>query len=176
MGNNQIVDFSIEELKLASLFIKENIVIDNSKRKTANTSKHSRITIANYFIQNARSCNDLGLKMTSYCSALETLFSNDSTELSHKLAERVAHFLSTNKAERIVIFKFIKKAYDIRSKIVHGATIKDNHIDGLESLLIEMDNTCRKIINYAFSKSDKENVFGWSNEKHEEYFLDLIMT
>jgi len=175
-GNSKLVSFSVAELKQASEFLKESIVIESDKLKSANSYKYGRITISNYFIQHARSCSDLGLKMTSYCSSLETLFSNDNTELSHKLAERVAHFLSVDKIKRINLFKLMKKAYEVRSKVVHGGTFKPEKIKEIETLIIEVDKICRQIMIYAFTRPDPDNIFNWSNENHEAYFLDLIMT
>jgi len=175
-GLRKQIIFTIEELAEASIFLQKNIIIETKKAKVASSNKYNRITIANYFIQHARSCNDLGLKMTSYCSALETLFSNDSTELSHKLSERIAHFLSQDKKDRIELFKIIKKCYDFRSKVIHGDTLKSGKVDELDQLIVEVDKVCRDIMKFSFEKPFEENVFVWSKEKHEEYFLELIMS
>ncbi len=175
LGERAMVEFSVGELKEACALLKNNITIEENKSKTGNASQYSRVAIACYFIQHARSSADLGLKMTSYCSALETLFSNDSTELSHKLAERVAHFLSKDKGERIALFRMIKKAYEVRSKVVHGSTFKDGKIKEIESLIVEVDSVCRKISLFTLNTPEVNNPFEWTNERHEEYFLDIIM-
>ena len=54
---------------------------------------------------------------------LENLFlRNTFQELSYKLSMRMAYVLGGNdKEKREEIFNFIKKSYDIRSKIVHGS-------------------------------------------------------
>lgn len=175
-GNRELITFSTEEIKNATNTLQENIIIEKQSHKIGNLNGFGRVGIAIYFIQHARSCSDLGLKMTSYCSSLETLFSNDNTELSHKLAERVAHFLSQKKEKRIDIFKQMKKAYDFRSKVIHGTIFKSEQEKEIECLIIEIDSICREIIKYAIEKNDMENVFIWPNEKHEKYFLELIMS
>lgn len=175
-GLREQVVFTAKELVEASTFLKMNVIIRTQKAKVANSNQYNRITIANYFLQHARSCNDLGLKMTSYCSALETLFSNDSTELSHKLSERIAHFLQQDKMDRIELFRNIKKCYEFRSKVIHGDTLKSGKVEELDSLIVKVDNVCRDIMKFSFEKPIEENVFNWTKEKHEEYFLELIMT
>lgn len=58
---------------------------------------------------------------------LENLFlRNTYQELSYKLSMRMAYVLGgNNKEKREEIFNFIKKSYDIRSKMVHGGEIKE---------------------------------------------------
>lgn len=174
-GESTQTHFSSQELRNAVTLLQNNIQIETKRVQSANTQKHSRITIANYYIQHARSCSDLGLKITSYCSTLECLFSNDSTELSHKLSERVALFLSDSKEERIKTYRILKQAYTFRSKVVHGDKFKEDKIGELCNVIKEVDTICRKVINYAFSTKEN-NIFEYTQEKHEEYFLDLLMT
>ena len=58
---------------------------------------------------------------------LENLFlRNINQELKYKLSMRMAYVLGGNdRTKRKDIFTFIKKSYDIRSKIVHGSKIPD---------------------------------------------------
>jgi hypothetical protein len=52
---------------------------------------------------------------------LEALLSDSSkSELTHKLALRVAYLLGTSFDDRKRFFKIVKKAYEIRSKLTHG--------------------------------------------------------
>jgi len=53
--------------------------------------------------------------------ALESLYLRDDKELSYKLALRGAFLLGSGQKERKKIFGFLKKAYGIRGKIVHGS-------------------------------------------------------
>ena len=70
--------------------------------------------------------NDIDLystdKLIDYMIAFESLYLKDNKELSYKLSIRVACFLGKDKNEKEQIFKEIKKAYNIRSKMVHGRT------------------------------------------------------
>lgn len=54
--------------------------------------------------------------------SLEALFSpSDQHELSHRVAEHVAFFMGDSAKEVDKIYKLVKKAYGIRSKVAHGA-------------------------------------------------------
>ena len=52
--------------------------------------------------------------------AFESLFLRESQEVTYKLALRTAFLLGKIKSKRIEIFKNMKKAYNYRSRIVHG--------------------------------------------------------
>jgi len=52
--------------------------------------------------------------------ALESLYLNDPQELSYKLAMRTAYSLGNTREARNEIFNNMKKAYNYRSKIIHG--------------------------------------------------------
>jgi hypothetical protein len=51
---------------------------------------------------------------------LEALYLADTQELAYKMAMRAAHLLGSTDEQHQSIFAAIKKAYDIRSKLVHG--------------------------------------------------------
>ncbi len=53
--------------------------------------------------------------------------SASSAELSHQLAERAAFLLKSLGALRA--FKATKKAYSVRSKIVHGDTLSNKQLE-----------------------------------------------
>lgn len=52
--------------------------------------------------------------------AFESLYLGNEQELTYKLASRVAFLLRKRKDHKILIFNNIKKAYEYRSRIVHG--------------------------------------------------------
>jgi hypothetical protein len=86
-------------------------------------------------------------------TTLEALLGAD-TEISFKLAFRVAGLLAENDAERGILFKLIKDFYDTRSKLVHGAQLKEKHrrhlgkVDELRSLVRQL---LRVFVAYAIS-------------------------
>lgn len=127
------------------------------------------------FVVAARRAQDLAFKIANYCSAFETLFTTDATELAHKLSERVAFFLGERAEDRRKVFTLVKSAYNIRSKLVHGDTLKQNQIDTLPALCTECDNALRKILWEIFHSDELKKIFDAHNDAIEEYFAALIL-
>jgi hypothetical protein len=65
---------------------------DSTAYHSFTDKSYSRISRATRFIGSARLDRHPAIKVAHYCSALESLFSTDSSELTHKLSERVALF------------------------------------------------------------------------------------
>ena len=130
----------------------------------------SRLTRALYFLSSARSDFDPGMKLVQYFTVLETLFSTDSSELSHKLSQRIALFLGNTSEEKIRIFTRVKKLYGYRSKVVHGDVIKGGS-DDIFKLAIEADEINRRIFNKIYSSPEIFNLFQDKKEALEDYFL-----
>ncbi|MCK4733956.1 MAG: hypothetical protein KAT65_15990, partial [Methanophagales archaeon] len=65
-------------------------------------------------------------KLIDYMIAFEGLFSKEKAELSYRLSLRVAAFLGENPDEKGKIFTLMRKAYDLRSDIVHGSSYSKN--------------------------------------------------
>jgi hypothetical protein len=169
-------EFNLDELSQAAVYLTNNIYADlHNRSKVGNTSSNNRLTIATNFIQHARASSDMGIKMTSYCAFLETLFVNDNTELSHKLSERVSRYLEKDLEKRKQIFRLIKKSYEMRSKVIHGAALKENKTKELEELIKQVDNLCRKIMVSVILSDEGENIFEKSQEEIEHFFLELIL-
>ncbi|MDF1537677.1 MAG: HEPN domain-containing protein [Candidatus Thorarchaeota archaeon] len=59
-------------------------------------------------------------KLIDFMIALESLLLHETNELSYRLSLRTAVFIGSDSQERDAIFKQVKLAYEIRSKIVHG--------------------------------------------------------
>jgi hypothetical protein len=59
-------------------------------------------------------------------TALEAVLGSG-VEIAFKLSFRTAGILAANDAQRVAIFDEMKEYYDLRSKLVHGASLKDKH-------------------------------------------------
>lgn len=95
---------------------------------------------------------------------LENLFlKKTSQELSYKLSMRMAYILGKDKEDRINIYCFIKDAYNLRSKIVHGE--KSNKLDNQKFL--ELREFSRKSIIYFL-----ENKDNWDGKKIDRLILE----
>lgn len=103
---------------------------------------------------------------------VETIFGPDRDELSYRIAQRTSFFLSNEVTERKRIFQQVKKGYDKRSAIVHGAKLKK--LNSEESL--ELSERLESLIRNALCKildcsSLLQTIDG---EQRDQYFEDLI--
>ncbi|MFJ7828411.1 hypothetical protein [Psychrobacillus sp. NPDC096623] len=129
-------------------------------------------TRANYFLTLARSHTVIPMKLLYYCSLLESIYSIDSSEINHKIAERVAITIGNSTDDKKQIYNDIKKAYDIRSRVIHGSLIKPNVKDSLIPLTESLDIVIRRVF--------KSNIFKVLNYKSSEefnnYFLERLLS
>jgi hypothetical protein len=133
----------------------------------------SRLNRGLLFVKQAREARNLAYKISNYCSALETLFSTDNVELSHKLSERIAFFLN-NDYNKFKTFKTIKKAYSIRSKLTHGDILDNKQIDGLDELSLEIDGILRFSINKVLKDKALLDIFESPKDVINSYFDKII--
>ena len=134
-----------------------------------------RLSRAIRFLQQARGSDDLGLKIANYCSFFEALLSTSSTELSHQLSERVAFFLSDQPQERLRLFREVKKAYGVRSKIVHGDILSSSTISSLSRVSEQCDKVARALLLKVVYDDDLVDLFNkGSSEELDAHMLNLI--
>jgi hypothetical protein len=78
-------------------------------------------------------------KLIDFWVALEGLFlRGEMGELSFKGAVRIAHYLGQSPAERWRLYQDAKKAYAVRSKIVHGERVKETDLETVPLRIEEM--------------------------------------
>ena len=98
--------------------------------------------------------------------AFESLYLGSEQELTYKLASRAAFLLRKRKDYRILVFNNVKKAYNYRSRIVHG----DNppSIDELRAIVPKTEDYLRQSIHKFLLLLSQ----GHSLEKLREKLLD----
>lgn len=126
-----------------------------------------RLDRAHYFTLGARVSSILPMKIAPYCNALECLFTTDKSEVSCKIAERVALMLGTSDESKKEYFDLIKKAYGCRSTVVHG-----QHIKGEESDFIEISKKLDGILRQLLVA--KHEIFSKKDLEIETFFTDLL--
>lgn len=130
-----------------------------------------RMQKAHYFTLGARNNSALPMKIVLYCTALECLFSTAKTEINHRIAERIATMLGTSAEEKKDLFKFIKKAYDYRSTIIHGSNIRGSEKTIEENIVrisVRLDEILRQLL------AGNHEVFTKAEEEIDDFFVDLI--
>lgn len=181
---NQLTLFNSDELKQAIDFL-HTLVSEESLTQNAKLSygylnnEASRIERFFYYLQAARGQNHLPSRISLYCTMLETLLSTDTTEITHKIAERAARFIGESFDERSVIYKKVKDAYSIRSSTVHGDKLKKAFRveDRLKETSVDIDDILRRIITKILN--NKEHSIRFHNDNHEtlnEWFIKLSLS
>ena len=89
--------------------------------------------------------SDAENKMIDFLIAFEALCLPERDELTYRLANRVAILLGKEDAEAERTRKFMAKAYDLRSDIVHGKDVRPIKIEGKT---IELNNFVQRVEGY----------------------------
>lgn len=85
-------------------------------------------------------------RFVDYVTSMESLLLNDQGEFSYKLSMRAAAILGRSPRERHDVYEFMRKAYDVRSKLVHGQRAKPIEVRGTE---IDFDEALGRLHSYA---------------------------
>jgi Apea-like HEPN len=137
--------------------------------------KNSRIVRCFEFLHCARTSYSIPLRMAHYCSAFEALFASNATELTHRLSERIAHFVGKTVEQRKVAYGIAKRAYALRSQVVHGSSLSEDKIAEIFVLCSETDELLRNVLRRIITETDMWSLLSSSNEKIDAFFLDRLM-
>lgn len=127
----------------------------------------TRIKRADYFTIGARNSSILPMKIMSYCTALECLFTTGKSEVNHKMAERVACLLGTSAESKKRLFQVVKDAYNYRSSLVHGQALKGKD-DDLVSISQGLDDILRQLL------VNEHEIFFKNDKEMDEFFINLL--
>lgn len=134
-----------------------------------------RLNIAMRLLQQARSSRDLGEKIANYCSYFEALLSSNSIELSHQLSERAAFLLRTPPEERYEHFRKTKRAYAIRSKVVHGDIVSRKLVPDLKDIAGHCDQAARELLMTILRSNELKTLYSRNdNDALDDFMLRRI--
>lgn len=180
-GTRELTMFSAQELREAtSLSLSSGhwnegaplpISLSNLVEPVTKLSGTVRFQRFMYFVDSARTSRDVAIKIAHYCTALEAIVSSSQAELSHQVAERVSCLLCRRGEERLATFKFVKEAYGIRSKAVHGAHFKVKEEEQLRLASPKIDDICRKITNKYLSDEPFRMAIESDQTNFNDYWL-----
>ncbi len=186
-GEKNSTHFELDEIESLISYDEYRITEDfkdREQKQTQISSSEQKISLAGLFVQMARGTNDLAIKISLYCTALECLFTTDTKELSHKTAERAALLIGNDLETRNDIYTKVKHIYNVRSQVLHGSAIKEKEHNKLKTISENCDNLLRKI----FKKLDDTPELDVFYRKHkinngkphetkgtlDDYFLKLL--
>jgi len=193
IGEYEDVEFSSDELDMAVEIDNKlskilNINMDNSTiekimhsdfrygiENNRNYNNNNRIARAYFFLKSARNSQFILMKISLYVSTYECLFTTDASEIIHKMAERVACYYSEDHEERMEMFKFVKKVYNVRSRYFHGKDLdKDKTFEKVPEMLKKLDSITRVIFKKIIL--DDSETFLKNESDLENYFTLLILS
>lgn len=105
-----------------------------------------KIQRADTLLATARENSHVLTKIALYTSFLESLFTTSDTEISHKVSERCAYFLGSDRESRLKVFDQVKRCYNIRSNYLHGAKLKKYKKEDIVEACREIDEIARRIM------------------------------
>jgi len=185
-GELDVTAFSELEIKLARTYFEEHVIDmmtsgwDPTRPETAPVKRpisHKsvpRLARAQSFAFSARETDDLGKKISLYMTCMEVIFSRDSSELAHKLSERVALFVGQDGGSKREVFRLMKRAYGIRSKVLHGDHLSASDERELAFVSEKADALLRQIFRRLFDDPSVRIVHEGSREDLDEYFASLM--
>jgi hypothetical protein len=116
------------------------------------------------------------VKLANYCSGFEALLAVETGELTHRLGERISRVLESSAEARLTTYTTVKKAYDIRSRVVHGASLRARSEVVIESS-IACDALMRRLLWHLLDQKDTPKWFleEPSEEAFREHLLRLVL-
>jgi hypothetical protein len=128
-----------------------------------------------HHLEAARSVQDLALKVLHGCSALESLLSTSTSELSHQPSERAALLTEATTARRHQLFLDMKSIYDVRSKVTHGSPLSLDRLRDLPGNSVKLDALLRTTFWKIVQSRD---LFEFFSRGHEDdintYFVGQL--
>ena len=137
--------------------------------------KQDRLSRALYFVQAARAGSYLPEKVSYFCTSFESLVSTSASELAHQVAERVAVLIGNNSIEALEIYRNLKRAYDTRSKLVHGGKLTRQY-DRYREDSTNCDSYLRRLFRVLISDSDLREAIEQEEEEVNEIFLNRLFS
>lgn len=178
-SNNEVIDLCLTDQDLKKIIENHDKIETYFFEKQSSSMRfmmekgYSRIARSLIFVKQAREARNLAYKISNYCSAFETIFSTDSSELTYKLSERVSFFLKEDRP-KVETFKALKSAYAIRSKLTHGDILTPKQINDIYDVGKVTDEILRLALNKIIWNDKLSSIFDSKNEEVDKYFQELI--
>ncbi len=125
------------------------------------------------FLGSARNTEYLDLRVSYLIVAFEAIFSLDHAELAHQVSERAAFILESELKTKRVVYDDLKRAYNLRSKILHGSHLRSRDKVELREIAGLLDDYSRDLLT-KFLDDEGQNWTSDDTDTRREYFKNLI--
>jgi hypothetical protein len=104
-------------------------------------------------------------RLTTAIMALEALYLKDTelSELTERLSQRVALALETFGYNTLEVYNFVKRAYGIRSRFVHGSKIEQKEIGELPEKILDYCRISIIMFLQIHDEQDKDRIINLLN-------------
>ncbi len=133
-----------------------------------------RVWIALWLNEFAYQERQTEFRILYFVMALESLFGISNSELRFRLSLTTARFISNDFGERDEIFTNIKKAYDIRSGIVHGLR-KELELSDLRFAEINLREYLRRALLKIMQDRSLIQIFESTDEDYNKFIKNLVL-
>lgn len=177
-GEASEVRFSRRELQVIRKIHVERLGVKANQMPVPDysfTKDNARLGRALTWMNMARGNSNFSVRVANFCTSLETLFSTSNSEIAHQLSERVAIFLEEIPTERLVLFKKIKKAYELRSRIVHGSTTTKKSVKNPKDIAVDIEEISKRVVLKIIENEKIFNDFNKSDEELSVILLSMVL-
>jgi len=142
---------------------------------TLQRKEMGRINMAINFLTQARGTSDLGMKVANFCSFFEAMLSSNNVELSHQMAERAAFYLCKSPNARLEHYKKSKRAYGVRSKVIHGDAVSKGQLNDIRETATHCDGVARDLFKNMIEDNEYRQVLrSGKNEDLDGFMLNKV--
>jgi Apea-like HEPN len=126
-------------------------------------------------VSTARCAWSLDTRIALWVTALESLLSSGSSELTHRLSERAALCAATEEKERVAVYNLVKDAYRVRSAVVHGDKSPKKLYDEIPAISAAIEDIVRRSFKYVSSDQElSDALFSDESSRIDSQFLDRL--
>ena len=120
---------------------------------------------------------ELSRRIALWVSALESLLSSGSSELTHRLSERAAVCAAHSGKERVDLYNVVKSAYRIRSAVMHGDKIPKKTYGDIPALSVALEDIVRKSFMSVLADGElSQALFSDESDRIDSIFLDRLLS
>lgn len=177
-GNDEEIKLSRKQLQTIRKIHIERLGIKSDQSPIPDSQflpDNLRLGRALTWMNAARGNFDFSVRVANFCTALETLFSTSSSEIAHQLSERVSTFLEEKLEERLAVYKKVKKAYELRSRIVHGSTTTKKASKNPKDTSIEIESISKRVVLKIVENDAIFEAFNTSDEELGALLLSMVL-
>ncbi|MBD0381301.1 HEPN domain-containing protein [Paenibacillus sedimenti] len=181
-GIQEDVEFSDDEIEQAINYADKiksfkGVDFNDTNYNEIHYNELSRFDRALGFIKHARAETLLPLKIAFYVQFLESIITaSKSTELTHRIGERLARLLGKDFEERKEIYSQIKRAYAVRSSFVHGQQLDRSYRtkEVVLDISLKLDNYIRQVM--IIMLTEHAEKLSLKDEEYENWFQEIVLS